>query len=64
MTQPIVALWTHPRSISTALKSCGIQKNMEKFDVTIKNSKHLKSYYDYHIGFYDNVYAHRIKASD
>ncbi|MDM8536069.1 hypothetical protein QUF70_04885 [Desulfobacterales bacterium HSG17] len=49
---------------SDAAKSCGIQKNMEKFEVTIENSKHLKSYYDYHIEFYDNVYAHRIKAID
>lgn len=49
---------------SDAAKSSGIQKNMETFEVTVQNSDHLKSYYDYHISFYETVYAHRIKAAD
>ncbi|SLM31808.1 conserved hypothetical protein [Desulfamplus magnetovallimortis] len=45
-----------------AAKSCGIQKNMEKFEVTVENSDHLKSYYEYHMPFYEELYAHRIQS--
>lgn len=43
-----------------AAKSSGIQKNMEKFEVTIENSDHLKSYYDYHLPFYEEMYKFRV----
>jgi len=44
-----------------AAKSCGIQKNMETFEVTIDNSEHLKSYYDYHLPHYQKMYNTRIE---
>ncbi|MCP4349358.1 MAG: sulfotransferase family protein [Desulfobacterales bacterium] len=47
-----------------AAKSCGIQKNMETFEVTIDNSDHLKSYYDYHLPLYEAMYKYRTVASD
>jgi hypothetical protein len=45
-----------------AAKSTGIKKNMEKFEVTVENSDHLKAYYDYHFPFYKTMYDKRIKA--
>lgn len=45
-----------------AAKSSGIQKNMETFEVTVENNMHLKAYYDYHLSFYKDIYAHRLTA--
>lgn len=47
-----------------AATTCGIQKNLEKFDVTIENSAHLKSYYDYHLPFYQAMREKRILSAD
>jgi hypothetical protein len=43
-----------------AAQSTGIQKNMETFDVTVENSSQLKSYYDFHLPFYESMREHRI----
>jgi hypothetical protein len=43
-----------------AAQSTGIQKNMESFDVTVKNSLHLKSYYKHHLPFYLAMHEYRI----
>ena len=34
-----------------AADSTGIRKNVETFEVTVENSAHLKSFYDYHLPF-------------
>lgn len=47
-----------------AANSTGIQKNVETFEVTVDNSAHLKSLYDYHLPFYRAMHRHRIAAVD
>ncbi len=39
----------------------GIQKNMEKFDMAIDDVPRLRSYYDHHKPFYEELYQHRLK---
>jgi len=43
-----------------ALQSTGIQKNMEKLEITIDNNDLLKSYYGHQIRYYEAMYKHRI----
>ena len=43
-----------------AAKSTGIQKNMEKFDISLDDKPHLREYYNHHKPFYDRMYAQRI----
>lgn len=44
-----------------ASQSTGIQKDMEKFDIGIDDVSHLRSYYEYHLPFYEALYKHRLK---
>lgn len=46
-----------------AAQSTGIRKNMERFEVTIDNSDHLKRMYDEVKPFYDRMYRHRVVAA-
>lgn len=43
-----------------AAQSTGIQKNMEKFDISLDDKPHLREYYKHHKPFYDYMYAERI----
>ncbi len=45
-----------------AAQTTGIRKNVETFEVTVDNSDHLKSYYDYHFPFYESLHIHRIRS--
>jgi hypothetical protein len=44
-----------------AIESSGIQKDMEKFDITIDDEPHLRSYYEYHLPFYEGMHKYRLK---
>lgn len=44
-----------------AAESIGIQKDMEKFTFTIDDKPHLKTYYEYHLPFYEALSKHTIK---
>lgn len=44
-----------------AAKSTGIQKNMEKFTFTLDDRPNLRSYYEYHLPFYEALYKHRLQ---
>lgn len=43
-----------------AAQSTGIQKSMERFEVTIDNSDHLKHFYDRSWPYYERMHRHRI----
>ena len=43
-----------------AARSTGIQKDMETFDFTLDDEPHLRSYYEYHLPFYEALYKKRI----
>ena len=44
-----------------AANSTGIQKNMEKFDISIDDVPHLRSYYEYHLPFYEALNKYKLK---
>lgn len=44
-----------------AAKSSGIQKNMEKFEITVHDHAGLRAFYDYHFPFYDAMYRQRVE---
>jgi hypothetical protein len=44
-----------------AIASTGIKKDMEKFDITIDEKPFLRSYYEYHLPFYEGMMKHRLK---
>ena len=46
-----------------AAKSTGIQKNMEKFEVTVHDHTGLRAFYDYHLPFYQAMHKHRLKPN-
>jgi hypothetical protein len=46
-----------------AAKSSGIQKNMEKFEVTVHDHAGLRAFYDYQLPFYQAMYKHRLKPN-
>ena len=41
--------------------STGIQKDMEKFDMSLDDVPKLRSYYEYHLPFYEALLKHRTK---
>jgi hypothetical protein len=43
-----------------AANSTGIQKNMETFDISIDDVPHLRSYYEYHLPFYEALRKHSL----
>ena len=43
-----------------AIASTGIQKDMEKFDMSIDDVPKLRSYYEYNLPFYEALNKHRI----
>jgi hypothetical protein len=43
-----------------AAHSTGIVKNMERFEVTVDNNEHLRSYYREMLPFYQQMYAHKL----
>ena len=47
-----------------AAQSTGIQKSMERFEVTIDNSGHLRRMYDEVRPAYDRMYRHRVAPAD
>ena len=44
-----------------AVASSGIQKDMETFDMTIDDEPHLRSYYEYHLPFYEGMHKYRLR---
>ena len=45
-----------------AAQSSGIVKNLEVFDETIENNACLRTYYEYHLPFYQVMYRERVRA--
>jgi Sulfotransferase domain len=46
-----------------ATQSSGIQKNMESFDFGLDDKPRLREYYEYHLPFYEKLFAYRITAA-
>jgi hypothetical protein len=44
-----------------AARSSGIVKNLEVFEETIENNTRLRSYYEYHLPFYQEMHRQRIR---
>ncbi|MCK4988313.1 MAG: hypothetical protein KAS40_22415 [Desulfobacterales bacterium] len=44
-----------------AIESNGIQKDLETFDMTIDDEPRLRSFYEYHLPFYEGMYKYRLK---
>jgi hypothetical protein len=47
-----------------AINTCGIQKNVEKFDFEIKDKPALQALYDHHRPFYEKLKAHVIRPKN
>jgi hypothetical protein len=45
-----------------ATESGGIQKNLEKFDFVLDDKPNLRNYCNYHLPFYQKLYAQRITS--
>ena len=46
-----------------ATESSGIQKNMETFDFGLDDKPKLRDYYEYHLPFYQKLFAYCISAA-
>ncbi|MBW1838274.1 MAG: hypothetical protein JRI99_15370 [Deltaproteobacteria bacterium] len=46
-----------------ATEGSGIQKNMETFDFGLDDKPKLRDYYEYHLPFYQKLFAYCISAA-